>query len=180
MPTAPCTDLLGPLMARLLECADDALTSCGDPTGLVHLAPGAEVAYDNCCEGEGQLWVRAVNVFPTGGPRVPFPQVDAQQQCGVSALGVRLGVGVIRCAHTLDDGAEPPTAEEMTSDALQTTSDMQILLGAIRCCFTEQVNGPAPKIEQWLPTGPRGGCVGGEWTLIVPLDVCGCLPDGEG
>lgn len=172
-------DLLGPIMSDLLECADKALQEHGRPARLVHLAPGQQVAWDNCCDGQGQLWVRVISAHPSVGPNAPFPAVDAQQSCGVSALAAVLGVGVMRCAHTIDDRGDPPSASEMTADTLDTTRDMSILLRAVQCCFLPD-RRPTPKVGQWTPQGVMGGCVGGEWQVTVPVGVCDCPPPVEG
>ena len=169
-----CTDLVRTTMFDLLECAEQALIDCGNPVGLATLAPGTTVAWDNCCEPGGQLYVRLVEVFPTAGTTAAFPSIDSQQQCGVSMLAAQLAVGVIRCAHTVDDEGNPPTAQEMTVDALKTTEDMSSLLQAITCCW-----GPEQrqwKLSNWTPQGVRGGCVGGEWTVYVAVSPCGCPP----
>lgn len=166
-------DLLGPTMGALLDCAEDALIENGRPAALVHLVPGLQVAWDNCCEGEGQLWVRVLQVYPTGGPAAPFPQQDVGQSCGVAHLAAVLGVGVVRCVHTLDDQGDPPTGQEMTGDALGMTADMAILLGAIECCFIAD-RRPTPRVGVWTPQGAQGGCGGGEWQLTVGVSACGC------
>lgn len=170
-----CTDILRGAMFDLLECADQALTDCDVPAGRVFLAPGTTVPWDDCCENGGQLYVRVVEAYPTAGPGANFPGIDAQQQCGVNLLAAQLAVGVIRCAHTIDDDGNPPSVEEVTVDALKTTLDMSILLNAITCCF-----GPKRKhfkVNNWTPQGVQGGCVGGEWTLFVAISPCACLPD---
>lgn len=175
-----CVDLLQRPLVDLLACAEVALYECGRAVDLVTLAPGQTVAWDNCCDNGGQLYVRVIEVYPTAGTGAAFPGVDVQQQCGVSLLAAQIAVGVIRCAHTIDDEGNPPTAAEMTSDTLNMTADMSILFDAIKCCF-----GPSQrhfKINNWAPQGVRGGCVGGEWTLYVALSPCRCLPqddDGE-
>lgn len=172
-----CVDLLREPMLDLLLCAETALDNCGRPVDLVTIAPGQTVAWDNCCENGGQLYVRAVEVFPTAGPGASFPAIDSQQQCGVTLLAAQLAVGVIRCAHTIDDEGNPPTAAEMTADALGTTADMSILLDAIRCCFGPQQRHF--KLSNWTPQGVQGGCVGGEWNLFVAVSPCSCLPQDD-
>ncbi len=173
-----CVDLLRDPLLDLLLCAETALDDCGRPVDLVTIAPGQSVAWDNCCEDGGQLYVRVVEVFPTGGTTAAFPSIDTQQQCGVSMLAAQIAVGVIRCAHTIDDDGNPPSAAEMTADALGTTADMTILLDAIQCCF-----GPQQKhfkVSNWTPQGVRGGCVGGEWNLYVAVGPCACQTDEDG
>lgn len=164
-----CQDVLGPTLETILQCAADALAECGRLPGLVHLAPGAVVSFDNCCEPGGQLWVRLIEIYPSGRP---FPALDSAQQCGITELAMRVGVGVIRCAHTLDADGTFPTAAELTSDALNMTADASILLDALLCCVPDQVQ--ISKIDRWTPLGPDGGCVGGEWSFFVGVPICPC------
>lgn len=161
-----CADSLGPRLERVLTAAETALTECSRPVGLVHLAPGAQVAWDNCCEDGGQLWVRVIEVYPSGRP---FPARDSEQQCGLTTIAARVGLGAIRCAHVVGDNGIAPSAAQMTSDALGATADMSVLLGVLEC----EVEKPY-KIDRWRPLGPQGGCAGGEWEFIIGLDWCGC------
>lgn len=173
----PNPDRLGPLMGDLLDCAEAALVRYGVPTSLVHLAPGAEVAWDNCCEGGGQLYVRAIQMFPSGNP---FPQIDGSaRNCDPYMLAARVAVGVIRCAHTVTDEGLAPTAAQMTGDTLAMTRDAAILHEAVRCCFKDTPGLLKVLMESWQPLGPLGGCAGGEWPLIIGLPVCPCPTDTE-
>lgn len=163
-----CTDLLGPVMEGLLACADEALTVCGRPAGRVSLQPGNSVAWDDCCEGGGQLWVRLVS---------DVAQPVGAQPCDLTGNQIRLGLGVVRCAYTVDDEGNPPTPGQMTEDTLKTTMDRTVLLNAIRCCDAlkggPHVNAKSVRIETGLPLGVQGGCVGFEWTLAFNLGYCG-------
>lgn len=176
--SGPYTDLVGPTLEQILACAKAALDDAGTPVGLAFVAPGSQVAHDNCCEGGGQLWVRLIQLYPTAGSRGPaFPQNDTAQLCGVNALAARIGVGVVRCAHTLDDDGTPPSGEDMTGDALAITQDASTLLQALLCCvptIPSQKGKPPAKIGVWTPQGPSGGCAGGEWELTVALGTCSC------
>jgi hypothetical protein len=115
----------------------------------------------------GQVWVRVVSLVP---------QPAGAQPCDITDVQVRLGVGVVRCMHCLDDEADPPTAEEMASDALAMTADADTLLWTIRDWEkTKFVIPKSLKIEQGLPLGPEGCCGGWEWTLTLRLLQCrGC------
>lgn len=164
-----CVDLISPTMQALLDCAEDALDDCGRPVGRAFFAPGANVAYDDCCDG--QLWVRLVNVFPSGRP---FPAADSTQPCGILVLAAQLAVGVVRCAHTIDDNGNPPTPDELTGDALGMTLDASILLSAIQCCKLPTPADQLIRVGTWTPLGVEGGCAGGEWSLTAGLKTCGC------
>lgn len=168
-PTLRCTDLFAEVMQTLLGCANQALIDCGRPVGRAFLAPGSQVAWDDCCDG--QLWVRMINVFPSGRP---FPAVDSVQPCGIAVLAVQLAVGVVRCAAVVDDNGNAPTPEELTADTLAQSADASILLSAIQCCDLPTTTDKLIRVGTWTPSGPQGGCVGGEWTLTLGVGNCGC------
>lgn len=168
---------LGPALLGVLAAAQAALEACNRPVGLAHLAPGSSVAWDNCCEGYGQLWVRVLDMFPSGRP---FPTTDLTQPCdGLTLLGVRVGVGVVRCAHTLSDDGNPPSAEQMTADTLGSTADATALLHAIECDIPQIRQVRASRLVNWLPQGPSGGCAGGEWEILLGLDDCTDCTDAQ-
>lgn len=133
-------------------------------TGVQFLAPGEQVAWDNCCEDNGvggQLWVRCISVSPG------WPKNDTEQKCGVRLATATLGVGVVRCAHTLDDQGNPPTGEEMTSDAVKLMEDMEDMFSGIVTNYEWHHN-----VGMYTPVGPDGGCAGGEWTVAVRIQPC--------
>jgi hypothetical protein len=93
-PEAP-TDLIGPLLEAALDCADLAI----EPrAGRAALYPGAEVAWDDCCDG--QVYARLISMTPSGSPATGARVVSP---CGVLIWAVTIGVGVIRCAAVVDD-----------------------------------------------------------------------------
>lgn len=151
-------------MADLLNAVDVEMRH---DTALQFLAPGAEVAWDNCCEGDGgvggQLWVRLISVHPAA----PFPRIDNEQKCGVTFLAATLGVGVVRCAHTLDDQGNPPTADQMTGDTNRLIDDMDDIMSGIQTNYDWH-----NKLGTYTSVGPDGGCAGGEWTVTVRLQPC--------
>lgn len=172
---------LEPILTSILSAASSALNEAGVPASLVHLAPGTTPAWDNCCEGGGQLWLRVVEVYPTSGGRGSFPAIDTQQQgvaggCGIHLLAVHLALGVMRCAHTVNDQGVPPTGPEMTSDALATLTDLSVLLDVIGCEVPDVVGVQSAKVDRWNPQGVLGGCAGGEWGFFVAVDPCLCKP----
>jgi hypothetical protein len=159
-------DTLGPALESLLDDAKRALEECGVEPGLVTLAPGSEVAWDNCCEGGGELWVRVLNIIP---------QPQGSQPCDITDLKVRIGMGVVRCMHGLNDEGFP-TAEQMTGDTLAMTQDADILLRAIRNWEgPTEVNMKSLVVESGTSLGPSGFCGGWEWTLGFRYQTCaGC------
>lgn len=171
----PSRDVIGPVMEDLLACAQAALSDVDREPGRSSLVPGGAVAWDNCCEGGGQLWVRLVEMYPTG----PFPGRDTSTRCQPVMWGVRVAVGVLRCTPTVDDNGNAPTEAALTGDALGMTLDAAALRDAILCCFVNTSrNVQTWALENWLPQGPQGGCAGGEWTIVLGVGTCDC-PEPE-
>jgi hypothetical protein len=165
-------------MATILECARDKLEHYDRPADRVLLAPGDQPAWDECCDGF--LYVRLITMYPTMGQSSPFPGQDTRPgNCKPSMIGSTIGVGVLRCAATQEDGGEAPTADVLTAEALGMTADASILLEAIKCCVApltddETSNALVMVLGTWTPRGPDGGCVGGEWTLTIGHGTCPC------
>jgi hypothetical protein len=152
------TDLIGPVLATYVALAKDALEP--EPGRVVIVAPGSTVAWDDCCDG--QLWSRVVNVTPFVG------RPGASAPCGVLYWTVRVALGVIRCAHSLNgDGTAPPAAL-ISQDGEQMLDDLAALQQVILC------HPRTTSILQWNPLGPQGGCHGGEWEYEIRVDTCGC------
>lgn len=158
------TDLIGPTLQAALTCAAASLTP---PVGRVALYPGGQVAYDDCCDG--QVWARLISLVPSGSPANAGRQ---STPCGVLLWTVTIGVGVLRCAATLDDQGFAPPASVLTADTLQMTQDMADLSEALQCCFAPQLGRLT--MLRWDPLGPQGMCVGGEWTVVALIDNCAC------
>lgn len=57
-------DVVGPVLDRLLQEAKDRLADEGLEPAVASPQPGNTVAWDNCCEGGGTLWVREVSQVP--------------------------------------------------------------------------------------------------------------------
>jgi hypothetical protein len=97
----------------------------------------------------------------------------------VTAVQVRVGLGIVRCVHALDPEDEDglfPTAEDMTGDAVGIGQDADTLYWALfdwkppRRYVEKSLT-----IEQGLPQGPQGGCGGWEWTATYKYQPCkGC------
>lgn len=170
------SDTFGPVLQAILAEALAALDAAGRRPGLSFIQPGLQVAFDNCCENEGQLWVRLIQAFPAGGPRSgPFPTADMVQACGVSALAARIGLGTVRCAHVVNDGGAPPSGDDMTSDALGIFADSSILLAAIEEPISKLRLVKKALVTTWTPVGPSGGCAGGEWEFVALIDDCSAV-----
>lgn len=145
-------------LTDLLGCAVDELDQIAAPFAG---APGRQfvasfaVAFDDCCESGGQVWTR---VIESG----PLDQDQPMTKCA-TPMRLHVGVGIVRCAHTLDDQGNPPPADALTTEAHQAVLDMEALRAAAVCCVNSRL-----QLVRWTPLG-GGGCVGGEWDLWVPV-----------
>lgn len=156
------TDQIGPVLAEYVAAATAALSPM--PERIITYQPGAEVAWDGCCDG--QLWGRVVTISPGGVQPIKANGLP----CGIGHWDVTLALGIIRCVGVVNDKGKPPTAERITNDGAQMLADLAALQEVITCLgFTRTV-------VAWTPVGPQGGCAGGEWTFTVRLGGCGC-PD---
>lgn len=154
---------------ELLVCAADELDANATANSALvgapdyrFFAPGGLLVADNCCDcGDddcgGQLYVRVVRAHPVS----PVPTKVLREVPCRDPIGVQLAVGVFRCAHE-DPKGEAPPAEDLNADSNQMLADMAALLRALECCDTDDER---TTVDQWLPQGPAGGCVGGEWTF---------------
>lgn len=159
--TIPSRDRAGQLLTVALACVADVLDP---PVGRAVLAPGSAVAWDDCCDG--QVWVRLISLVPKPDP------TGLSTPCGPSIWVATLGIGVVRCVATVDDQGYAPPASALITDTLQMTADMTALSEAIQCCLAPQTGKTS--MLRWEPSGPEGGCAGGEWTITVLIDNCGC------
>lgn len=162
-------NLIGDLLGEMLDVAKCSL----DPApGRAALYSGAQVAYDDCCDG--QVWVRLISLEPhTGDPRTS----RAMGPCGVIAWRASIGVGVLRCAAKMADNGDPPPPGVLTAETLQMTRDMSALSEAVTCTIPRTIQGLMKmQVTRWDPLGPEGGCVGGEWTVQALVNTCQC-PD---
>lgn len=166
-------DVLGPLLVQMLNCAKSHLS---DPVGRVVVMPGNSVVYDDCCAG--QLWIRIISIVGASALSQP-----AMQPCA-PLYQIRCGLGVVRCAHTVNDQGKPPTPAEMAADAFQTYRDRADLTETIACCYgaiLDTRGDSSPKslrIEDWLPTA-ADVCVGGEITFTFNHILCAPCDDTE-
>lgn len=162
------------VLKGILSAAASALNAERRSPGRTELTPGTLPAWDDCCEG--QLYLRTIEIFPSGSP---FPAIDTQQRgvgvaCSINMLAVHLGLGVIRCAATLDDNGAAPSPQAVTDDADEMLDDMATLLDVIACTAPTIPGVQQLKIDRWTPQGVEGGCHGGEWGFYIAVDPCLC------
>lgn len=146
------------LPEAILEAANNGLSK--KPKRSV-IAPGGEVAWDECCEG--MLYVAHRSIVPG------YKQGRAESSCPV-LLRVTYAIGVLRCVKTLTERGTAPTALQITADGNQTSRDAIQLYNALQC-FDPQDPGMRAKLGTWTPLGPEGQCAGGEWELTVTMTV---------
>lgn len=153
-------DKIGPALAELLDLVAPAL----DPMPARRfVAAGTEVAWDECCEG--QLWARVVEMVRPEQASLARPKLGSRpgEPCG-DVFTIRVGIGVIRCAATFDSNGKPPKADTLSTEAFQVYVDQAAISQAL------QALGKAGLVQdRWEPLGPDGGCVGGEWTIIMNM-----------
>lgn len=168
---------LTPVLTGILSAGSSAFNEAGTPPGRVELTPGNLPAWDDCCAG--QLYLRVVEIFPSGSP---FPVFDSAQagaagKCAVKLMAVHLAIGIIRCAHSIDGDGDAPTPQQVTSDGYQMIEDMQILLDVIMCQVETIRKVMKVKLDRWAPQGVNGGCHGGEWNFFIAVDPCLTCPE---
>jgi len=121
-------------------------------TGLLDCAAAALISLDS---GVASSKMGATNFDP----------------CGLR-WNASVGVGALRCSATMDDRGAVAAPAAMTAEALQVTADEAALCQAVYCCNLLPLN--RTQIQRWDPLGPDGGCVGGEWTLVLQVNNYGC------
>ena len=159
---------ISPFLLELLDCVCEEVSTHGQgPVCWCGLYPGSQVAWDYCgaCSEDicGMAFVRP----GVANPYEFFPGGTDDITCQ-KPIAYSIEVGIVRCAPTMTEDGEPPSAADMTESTLGLMQDMWALHRAIRCC-NENWTGfdAAVAINQWIPQGPEGGCVGGSWTIVV-------------
>lgn len=172
--SATIPDVLFSRLQELADCLDVTLTRYGQPVCRTYIAPGGPPAWDVCCDcgiGEGSAWVQVARVFPTDN----FPtQLTQAVRCRPGEFAAVINVGVLRCAATIDDNAEIPSAERLTADALKVQTDRVAIYDAFTCCFMEDKEPGTNVIGAWTPLGPSGGCVGSSVEFTINFPNCRC------
>lgn len=181
-PLVDPTDGLYERQHRLLDLLGVRLSAFGVPVCRAFVAPGAQVPWDTCCEcgsgSEGQAWVAVERFYPVA----PFPQQDVgAQRCHPTEFAADIVVGILRCAHTVDDQGNAPSAPTVTADAGKVARDRKIALDALLCDFLGDDPDPGTfRLGFWQPLGPGGGCVGGSWSATIAIPACRCATVPEG
>jgi hypothetical protein len=161
--------IVPPFAGALLLLADCLCERLADTPGgspcWCGILPGASPAWDYCggeCN-DGACGMGYVRLDLTN-PSESFPTATLDYNC-TKPLAHRVEIGVLRCMPILDDG-EVPDPTVLAEVALVQWHDMWAAYRALTCCgaFTDVV------VEQYLPLGPEGGCVGGAWYGWIGVD----------
>lgn len=140
-------------MTELVGAVHDRLTV---KPGRTIVAPGASVAWDDCCAG--QLWVRVISVAPL------YSGTTNSVKCP-TGYDLTLGVGIIRCVETVDDRGRAPSASRISADGNRGLRDMRELADVLQ--DYQHRDALSTRLGSWTPAGPDGGCAGGEWTMTL-------------
>jgi hypothetical protein len=162
------TPPISPFLLELLECVCEEISTTGQgPVCWCGLLPGGLVPYDFCNPCSHDVCGMAYINVGYANPYTYFPSQTDDISCQ-RPIAYAMSVGVARCAPTMSDDGDPPSAEEMTEATLGLMQDQWALHRAIRCC-RENWKGmdAAIAIADWNPTGVEGGCLGGAWSLVV-------------
>lgn len=157
--------------AALADCLCTALeaqtysTEAAKWVGECCVWPGAEVAFDSCCENGGQAWVAVQG----GGVTAEFPDVtSAPFDCRSETLAVTYEIGVLRCVCA----GVTCGCDRKEADAANVILDFQAMLQGVACCLNEGDIEWAMQSFQFI--GPEGGCAGSSMLIAVrePMPCC--------
>lgn len=170
---------------EMLEAVGEALeadTAGGKPARACVYNGGTAVAYDDCCDG--QLWVawgrtipsdwkqQSFGRYPTASPRA----VAGFSKC-LTMVAIDYEVGILRCAPTLDEHGNPPSAEEIEASARQMHEDAWVIL---RATLTQldawEHGGTFVSWEAQVPIDDNAGCVGSLLRFSVGHPICPTKP----
>ena len=151
----------------LLQAILNAVQAGLSPTPeRAFVQPGTEVAWDDCCSG--QLALRLISWEPiTSGPAMSSP-------CAPAGWRAQLGISLIRCVASLSDSGDAPTPDHLTADAIDILTDASQMEQLLTCTVSGLVDRLT--LVNYIPSGPQGGCAGGEWIfrIMFTATACGC------
>lgn len=174
--TTPAVPQYWPLLTRLRECLclNLAATVGGSPARCCVVA-GNAVALDDCCDGTA--WVRFEQIEGSDLDAFPGPSnLQSTGSCGQTIAAITVGIGVMRCASTMDEDGNAPDCAALEHEALIMASDIDALFKTAHCCADEAQGVILSSIGQYSPQGPQGGCVGGELQIVFGIELCPCEP----
>lgn len=146
-----------PYLLALKDCIAATLEKCSRPVCRVDVLAADADQLDgcDCCDDpgvDGRAWIRVDRMVSSGQamPGCPPP------------LRAEVHVGISRCATLTEEGKLAST-DALMHDAHKVYSDAQALYSAVVACKRKAV------ATTWTPQGPEGGCIGGYWTVEVPV-----------
>lgn len=144
-----------------------ATQTAGGAVQRILVAPGAEVAWDNCqC---GQLSASVSRLYPSRR----FPDdwsLRKDGNCSQAYVIADMNIQMVRCVPGVDTDGNPPTPVSLSAAALIQFEDMYVIRQTASCYLQTAYDAPTSpslKIAEWLigdqtPLGPEGGCAGSE------------------
>jgi hypothetical protein len=159
----PYTLAVATTLADLADCICEELSTSGaGPPCWCGLYPGQSVSWEFCgeCDNDrcGMGYVRLAGVFPYS----VFPEQTIDTRC-TYPLGWAVEVGALRCLPQPSDGTLP-SPQEMAEVAIRQVLDASAIHRGLKCCDHEVA------VQQYVPVGPSGGCVGGFWLGYLAVD----------
>jgi hypothetical protein len=176
--TTPQVDPVAqPVLDAVLLCLEQEIAKVPNPPAVTCMRPGDRVdlliaqGRDECCEG--LAWVRLVSVFPSN----QFPTQDEGYVKCVLGWGVRMEIGVARCAPVGDEN-QLPSCDDWTAVVNDTTADGAALRRVpMRLRTLEDFRHRMYVLGGWESMTTEGGCVGGALLLTVQAPACDILED---
>jgi hypothetical protein len=105
------------------------------------------------------VYARLARIFPF----TTFPLESDEATCA-TPLAYEIAVGAVRCIPVYEDGSPLDPGDSLDA-SLALIQDAMAMRKAIECCFGgDDID---IQLSAWEPQGPDGGCVGGEWTVVV-------------
>jgi hypothetical protein len=160
--------------AEVLAAAEAELDP---PVGRACVVPGAQVAWDDCCDG--QLAVAVTRTYLSDNFPIEYGAGGAVAgPCAPAWLVADLFVQVIRCTPTLDESGAPPDCQALDAAADQLAADGWAVRKGVSCRLGALAD--ADQLVDWRvgvqqSLGPEGGCAGSQLQLLVCLDnACQC------
>lgn len=146
------TEKFGQLLQDVLSFIDPAEY----PSRVIAVVPGAQTAWDDCCEG--QLTCRLVSMNPV------LNEGGRQSQCGIKYWAAVGEVQLLRCSQALNEDGTAPSPLIVAAEGSSSMRDTDSILKGIA------QQSWISSMELWTPEGPNGGCRGVQVQFNFALD----------